>query len=329
VRSVCRLVACFCLLSAVFGSTAAHARANADVAALQVALKALHLYGGPIDGLKGPATSRAVKRFQRRRHLAADGVAGPRTRRALGRRGTPRFGSRAMRRGHRGWDVAALQFLLSRRGCRPGSIDGGFGAGTVAALRRCQARLGLTADGVAGPATLRALRSGRRRRPVAPTPSPPQHVAGPSGPVRFLRPLSAPISSGFGIRWGRPHQGIDFAAGTGTRVGAAGVGVVESAGWNSGGYGNLVIVRHRLGWTTYYAHLSSVSVRAGQAVSGGTVVGAVGSTGHSTGPHLHFETRLNGVPVNPLARLLGAYSARAVPTVDLAPPCAEDDGAVC
>ena len=286
----------------------AHARSG-NVAALQVALRALHLYHGGIDGIAGPGTRRAVRRFQRRRHLAVDGIAGPRTRRALGRRGRPRLGSRAMRRNHRGWDVAALQFMLGRRGFSPGSIDGGFGPATTAAVRRFQRAAGLTPDGIAGPATLRALRRRRAGRPH-------RHRhggGGPSGPVRFYRPLRAPVTDGFGFRWGRMHQGIDFPAPAGARVGAAGVGVVSFAGWNSGGYGYLVIVRHRLGFETWYAHLSQETSYVGERVSGGTRIGLVGSTGHSTGPHLHFEVRLNGVPIDPMPRLLATAAAAAGP----------------
>ena len=125
-----------------------------------MALKAVNTYPGAIDGLRGPMTTRAVRRFQRRKRLTVDGVAGPQTRRALGRRGRPRLGSRAMHRGNRGWDVAALQFGLRRRGFSPGSVDGGFGHGTRAAVVRFQRSRGLGVDGVAGPATLRSLRRG-------------------------------------------------------------------------------------------------------------------------------------------------------------------------
>jgi peptidoglycan hydrolase-like protein with peptidoglycan-binding domain len=277
----------------------APAEAGADTAALQVALRALHLYGGPIDGAAGPATRRAVRRFQRRRGLLVDGVAGPRTRRALGRRGRPRYGSRAMRRGHRGWDVAALQFLLVRRGFSPGGVDGGFGAATRRAVKRLQRARGLNPDGIAGPRTLRALRrrgGGRTRR----------LRGAPRGPVRFLRPVrGGEIGDGFGRRpGGGMHQGIDFLVPAGTPVGAAGVGTVTFAGWDGGGYGNLVKVRHRLGFATWYAHLSSVAVGRGQAVTGGTLLGYVGSTGRSTAPHLHFEARLHGEPFDPLSRLV-------------------------
>lgn len=272
--------------------------ASADVAALQVALRAEGLRPGPIDGITGPRTEGAVRRFQRRKGLAADGIAGQRTRRALGRRGRPRLGSRPMRIGQRGWDVAALQFLLSTRGFGPGAFDGGFGPATQESVERFQGAAGLAEDGVAGPATLGALR-GR------------QLAAAPDGPVRFLRPIAGEITDGFGYVGGRTHTGVDIPAASGTQVGAAGRGVVAFAGWNDGGYGNLVVVRHRLGFETWYAHLSAIAVSEGEAVAGGSVIGAVGSTGHSTGPHLHFEVRQFGTPIDPVPRLLDAVSARS------------------
>jgi murein DD-endopeptidase MepM/ murein hydrolase activator NlpD len=292
------------LLALALPAQASAVRAN--VAALQVALRAVHLYGGSVDGIAGPATRGAVRRFQRRKRLAVDGFAGPQTRRALGRRGRPSWGSRVMKSGHRGWDVSALQFLLARRGFSTGGVDGGFGPNTASAVRRFQSSRGLTADGLVGPATRRALRrrgSGMRR------------VSGPvSGPVSFLRPVRAPMGDRFGLRWGRMHTGIDFPAPVGATVGAAGRGTVKFAGWNSGGYGYLVVISHRLGFETWYAHLSRIYVSSGQAVAGGSRIAGVGSTGHSTGPHLHFEVRLNGTPIDPSPRLLTAYSVRRVAT---------------
>jgi peptidoglycan hydrolase-like protein with peptidoglycan-binding domain len=272
---------------------------RADVAALQVAMRALGLYRSTVDGIAGPLTRNAVRSFQRRRGLQVDGIAGPRTRHALGRRGGPRLGSRPMRGGMRGWDVAALQFLLSSRGYGPGGFDGGFGPNTAAAVRRYQSAAGLSVDGVAGPVTLRAL---RQRRTYS------------SGdPVRFLRPISAPIGDGFGWVSGRRHTGLDYPAAYGSRVGAAGRGHVVFAGWNSGGYGNLVVVRHRLGFESWYAHLSSIAVSPGQYVVGGNTIGYVGSTGRSTGPHLHFEVRHFGTPIDPRPRLLTAAAAGSGP----------------
>lgn len=278
--------------------------ASAQVAALQTALRAVGLSPGPVDGITGPRTQRATRRFQARHDLAADGVAGPRTRRALGRRGRPALGSRPLRSGLAGWDVAALQFLLQSRGYGPGGFDGGFGPNTRDAVVRFQRAAGLGADGVAGPATLAALRT---RRLTASNP-----VGGePSGPVRFLRPVAGPIGDGFGFVGGRRHTGIDLPVSFGTPIGAGGVGTVGYAGWNSGGYGNLVVVRHRLGFESWYAHLSRIAVSVGQPVAGGTVLGWVGSTGRSTGPHLHFEVRRLGTPIDPVPYLLSAVSARA------------------
>ncbi|MBB4665135.1 peptidoglycan-binding protein [Conexibacter arvalis] len=278
--------------------------ASAQVAALQVALRAVGLSPGPVDGITGPRTQAATRRFQARHHLAADGIAGPRTRRALGRRGRPSLGSRPLRSGHRGWDVAALQFLLHSRGYGPGGFDGGFGPNTSAAVVRFQRAAGLATDGVAGQATLAALRT---RRLAASTPS----SGAPSGPVRFLRPVPGGIGDGFGFVGGRRHTGIDLPVGFGTPIGAGGVGTVGYAGWNSGGYGNLVVIRHRLGFESWYAHLSRIAVSVGQPVAGGTVIGWVGSTGRSTGPHLHFEVRRFGTPIDPVPYLLSAVSARA------------------
>ena len=282
----------------------AMARGSANVAALQVALRAVHKYGGGVDGIPGPGTRRAVRAFQRAHRLPTDGIAGRRTRRALGKRGTPRLGSRAMHVGSRGWDVAALQFMLRRRGYSVG-VDGGYGANTAAAVRRFQSAAGLRADGLAGRSTLHALEHGVR------SPGRRVPVSSVSGPVRFLTPVAAPIGDGFGHPGGRRHDGIDLLAHAGAPVGAAGRGVVSFAGWNSGGYGNLVIVQHRLGYETYYAHLSAIAVGVGRAVAGGSRIGSVGATGHVTGPHLHFEVRLHGVPINPIPLLLSQISLRA------------------
>jgi murein DD-endopeptidase MepM/ murein hydrolase activator NlpD len=107
------------------------------------------------------------------------------------------------------------------------------------------------------------------------------------------------------------HTGIDFPVPAGTAVNAAGRGTVAFAGWNSGGYGYLAVVTHRLGFETWYAHLSSIAAAPGQAVAGGSRIGYVGSTGRSTGPHLHFEARRFGTPIDPAPRLLAAISAGA------------------
>jgi murein DD-endopeptidase MepM/ murein hydrolase activator NlpD len=253
-------------------------------------------------------TTRALKRYQRAHDLTADGIVGPATLRELGWRGRKRWGQRHIDRGDKGWDVAMLQFLLKRRGYSAGTPDGGFGQRTDTALHRFQRHCGLSADGVAGPITRRALSDGCSKGGGG---------GGPSGPVRFYRPVNAPITSGYGMRWGRMHYGLDFGAPTGTRVEAAGVGTVSFAGWNSGGFGYLVVIRHRLGYESWYGHLSRVTSHAGESVSGGTRIGYVGSTGHSTGPHLHFEVRRNGSPINPWPYLLSGTAKLALPDAEL------------
>jgi murein DD-endopeptidase MepM/ murein hydrolase activator NlpD len=121
----------------------------------------------------------------------------------------------------------------------------------------------------------------------------------------FAWPMCAPVTSEYGPRWGRMHQGIDQGAGTGTPIGASKAGSVIFAGWQ-GGYGNLVLIDHHDGVVTAYAHQSRIAVSAGQSVSQGATIGYVGSTGNSTGPHLHFETRVNGSAVNPRQYLSGS-----------------------
>jgi murein DD-endopeptidase MepM/ murein hydrolase activator NlpD len=110
------------------------------------------------------------------------------------------------------------------------------------------------------------------------------------------------VVSGFGMRWGRMHEGIDIAASSGTPIRAAAAGTVIHAGW-LGGYGNLVVLDHGDGLATAYAHASAILVGVGQQVAQGETVSLVGSTGNSSGPHLHFEVRVNGAAVDPLLYL--------------------------
>jgi murein DD-endopeptidase MepM/ murein hydrolase activator NlpD len=117
----------------------------------------------------------------------------------------------------------------------------------------------------------------------------------------LIWPVSGPVVSPFGWRWGRMHEGIDIGAGYGTPIVAAASGTVIYAGW-MGGYGNLIIIDHGGGIATAYGHQSSFAVGGG-AVSQGQVIGYVGCTGHCFGPHLHFEVRVNGSPVDPLGYL--------------------------
>lgn len=134
---------------------------------------------------------------------------------------------------------------------------------------------------------------------------------GYSGPTSVVRsassagmiwPVNGPLTSGFGYRWGRMHEGVDIGVGTGTPVAAAASGRVITAGW-AGGYGNLVVIDHGGGIATAYGHNSKLLVTNGQQVAQGQIVALSGSTGHSTGPHVHFEVRVNGAAVNPVPYL--------------------------
>ena len=274
------------VLTAVVWPPAVGARGSANVAALQVALRAKQLYAGSVDGVDGPGTAAAVRRLQRRAGLGADGIAGALTRRTLGRRGRPALGSRVVGPGDRGWDVAALQFLLAWRGFPSGAIDGGFGEHTEAALIRYQRWAGLSHDGRAGPATLRSVQ-----------------LPAPRAPATLSFPVAAPLGDRFGPRGDRFHSGIDLLAATGAPVVAAGAGTVTFAGWDPGGYGNLVVIDHANGVSSWYAHLSRIDVTRGASVTTATQVGLVGATGNATGPHLHFEVRLRSAVTDPLAAL--------------------------
>ena len=159
---------------------------------------------------------------------------------------------------------------------------------------------GSTASGPSGPSgtggsTAPSTGGGSTPAP-SPAPAPPPPA---SRPGRLAWPCAGTVTSEYGQRWGRLHAGMDISAPIGTPIVAAAGGTVIFAGWNGGGYGNLVVIDHGGGLSTAYAHQSQVATSVGQRVGTGQVVGYVGSTGSSTGPHLHFETRVNGSAVNP------------------------------
>ncbi|MDP4154594.1 MAG: M23 family metallopeptidase [Bacillota bacterium] len=108
------------------------------------------------------------------------------------------------------------------------------------------------------------------------------------------------ISSTMGYRWGKMHKGIDIARPSNPTIKAADNGVVVSAGWDNGGYGNKIVIDHQNGYQTVYAHLSSIGVKAGQTVEKGSAIGVMGATGDATGVHLHFEVYKNGALQDPL-----------------------------
>lgn len=138
----------------------------------------------------------------------------------------------------------------------------------------------------------------------------------PNSPVQgYIWPARGELSSGYGWRWGRMHNGIDIAGPIGTPILAAAAGVVTYAAWDEGGYGNLVEIQHPDGSITRYAHNDRILVRAGQRVQQGQQISEMGSTGYSTGPHLHFELRPAGQgAVDPMAYLGGSRGYNSTQT---------------
>lgn len=124
-----------------------------------------------------------------------------------------------------------------------------------------------------------------------------------SGEFLWPVPASTTISSGFGHRWGRAHEGIDISAHVGSHIVAAAEGVVVYSGSEIGGYGNITVIAHKNGFFTVYAHAKSNFTRPGQRVYRGQVISQIGMTGRTTGPHLHFEVRKNGEAIDPTSFL--------------------------
>src|SRR4051794_4181462 len=215
------------LAAAVPAAAEASRMGSSSVAALQVALRARGLYSGTIDGFAGAGTRSAVRSLQRRAGITVDGLAGPQTLGALGRRGRPRLGARAIGPGARGFDVAQLQFLLAWHGFPSATIDGGYGSHTPAAIVRLPRRARPSRDGIAGAGTISRLRTAPRRSPIS-----------------LARPVGAGVGDPFGPRGNKFHPGLDFPAAAGTAVFAARSGHVTWASWWPGGLGNLVSVAH-------------------------------------------------------------------------------------
>lgn len=213
-----------------------------------------------------------------------------------------------------------LRQLLSEARPQGGMIDGGFAGDTFKQMLDEAIADKMSASGGIGMAKMFAKQLGNAEEvpgtaPAGPPPGTfpmPSHDLGPVGPLgpeleglpRLVLPVVGRASSGYGMRndpikhTAINHPGFDLAAPTGTPVGAAAGGTVVHAG-PAGTYGNLVTVRHENGYETRYAHLSAVTVAKGDKVQPGQQIGNVGTTGYSTGPHLHFEVRHEGKTIDP------------------------------
>ena len=217
-----------------------------------------------------------------------------------------------------GQEVDAIQRtedgLRALVGAPPAETDSAVQEGDAAPAPTGGAPHALTTDEVSEALTMLEERTAVRRTSIGQLAAMMQKdVPGASSFLGDDTPVTTPtgwptngfISSGYGLRWNGAefHQGIDIAAEMGTPIVATADGVVTLAGWNAGGYGNMVDIDHGSGVSTRYGHASAVVVTAGQRVRRGQIIAYVGSTGHSTGPHLHYEVRLSGQPVNPSSYL--------------------------
>jgi len=215
-----------------------------------------------------------------------------------------------LRPGARGGSVASLQRALRTRGIRV-KVSGTYDARTRAGVRTLQRLIGVRPTGIANASLLKRL--GVTVRSVATTPGPqpdrapeesfdeypvPEPDDATPSAAGFIWPANGVVSSPFGPRWGRMHEGLDIAAPAGRPIRAAKAGVVLGAS-AEGAYGNLVVIDHGNGETTRYGHMSAFRAAKGEVVPIGHVIGLVGSTGRSTGNHLHFEIRINGVAMDP------------------------------
>ena len=211
-----------------------------------------------------------------------------------------------------------LRQLLSETKTSGSSIDGGFAGDTFKQMLNEAIADKMVAAGGVGMSTVFAKQLGQGDQALAAMPHPHPGLSGvraelsgvrETGPAvgdapRLILPVAGRPSSGYGMR-ADPikhaeinHPGFDLAAPTGTPVSAAAGGTVVHAG-PAGTYGNLVTIRHDNGYETRYAHLSAVDIKPGDRVEAGQLIGKVGTTGYSTGPHLHFEVRHDGKPLDP------------------------------
>lgn len=226
-----RRLSCLLLVLVAAGalSGSAAALANVQVPGVQVALYRHGYYKGPIDGIEGPLTKRAIRDFQRSKGLEPDGIVGKRTRAAFRPFGGPLFGTRLLRRGTAGFDVAVLQFLLAKRGLPPPFLDGKFGPVTDGLVRRFQRRAGLSPDGIVGRRTRAALVTGLgTRRPVAPRSTQPASRAAVEASLsRWATHYGVSLDLVRALAW----QESGFQSHVRSRAGAVGVMQVIPGTW--------------------------------------------------------------------------------------------------
>ncbi len=262
-----------------------------DVARVQTAL------GITPDGIFGPETDAAVRAFQSRSGLKTDGVVGPTTWRGLfsatsGASAKPRYGFTIQRASDS--EAAHMRPAIG-------------GRGPVAKIVVHTVPQSDPAPEAAPQRTTNA----DVRTPEVSTPAPSPAPTTSCGSDRLVKPVKGYTVTGqFGeSRPGHLHSGIDLAVAAGTPIVAAACGVVTQAGTESG-YGNIVCVKHSSSFTTCYAHMSRFASHVGETVHQGQVIGYVGCTGNCTGPHVHFETRVNGHATDPAPYLSGARRAK-------------------
>src|ERR687892_454132 len=288
------------------------------------------------DGIFGPQTDTAVRQYQARNGLEVDGIVGPATWGSLFESG-PAVGAsnvspQVEERLEQKLESAGRQLDAQAGIARPAGLFGSSsdsaggrqgGAGQDAAGGSDQGAGGSddgaadgSGDGATGGTTPVSDPVGGGDSDDTPaggqtdTPSSGGGLEG-TAPVSgtcgstLSSPVGGTVTSNFGPRWGRNHDGIDIAAPTGTAVRAAACGTVSLAGQQSG-YGNMVCITHTSQFSTCYAHLSRFAVSQGAQITQGQVIGYVGCTGHCTGPHLHFETRVNGQAQDPAQYLSGS-----------------------
>jgi murein DD-endopeptidase MepM/ murein hydrolase activator NlpD len=238
------------------------------------------------DGIFGPQTDAAVRSYQLSAGLDVDGIVGPNTWSSLFEKAAA--GAAAIGGSNIPPEVKQrVEQKLQQAGSELAAGNAGAGV-----------ELGGQVD--ATPQAPAPTPQGDTTLPTTQAPG-----GGSCGSTTISTPVRGTVTSDFGPRGGRNHDGIDIAAPTGTAVRAAACGTVSLAGQQSG-YGNIVCITHTSQFSTCYAHLSRFGVSSGADVQQGQVIGYVGCTGNCTGPHLHFETRVNGQAQNPRTYLSGA-----------------------